>query len=212
LLTPEEDYRMKLRELDVAMAAAEDARQKLLSKSTKPSNDPLPLLSGATLSRTDAGTLILDLPAPGLDTGSIFAGAFSLAWFSVVLPATLAGAGLFMLPFWAAGGLVAKNAVVDPFVGSRLELGQYAWSLTSRYAGRTLKRQEGATEQLRGARVELPVIVNGRPMFELKLYGDKKATVIASGFSEEELEYLAREINEHLRTVKDMPDDSLITR
>jgi hypothetical protein len=116
-----------------------------------------------------------------------------------------------MLPFWAAGALVAKQAVVDPFVSSKLAIGRYAWSLQSIYGGNKgikLSEKEGATEELRGARPELTAIINGAPQYELKLYGEKGITSLPMGaqVSEEELQYLADEINDHLREIQESPD------
>jgi hypothetical protein len=179
---------------------------------------------------TDAGTLIIKVPPRGTSTISVFAGAFSAAWFSAVVPATIStgGAGLlFMIPFWAAGGMVAKQAVVDPYLSFRLSVGQYAWSLRRTYAGKaaTVKSVEGATDTLRGAVVEVGVVVNEVPQYELRLYtssssssssassssGDDPAngdvTTLGLGLALEELDYLAKEINSHLEKVKNFPEN-----
>jgi len=194
------EYQQKLAKAEFAIAAAEEARRKLISK-----RRDLPVNSRATMTLSDAGTLLLELPSSGLDAQSVMAGAFGLAWFSVVVPATLSGAGLFMLPFWAAGGLVAKSAVVDPFVATQLSIGQYAWSLKKSYAGQSVKEKDGPTEELRGAIVEMYAVVNGVPQYGLKLYGDKEVIGFGTGLPEAELQYLADEINEHLRKLRNMP-------
>ena len=70
-----------------------------------------PLASRATVSRTDAGSLVIDMPAGGLGAGALMGGAFSVTWFAVIGRATVAalsGGGLvnllFLTPFWLAGG------------------------------------------------------------------------------------------------------------
>ena len=162
-----------------------------------------PINSRARLSTTDAGTLVIDLPATGVDSSAISSGVFGALWFSSIVPVTLAGGivtGVFMLPFWLAGGLVAKNAVVDPFVGSQLTIGEYAWSLTSTFASKDLRHVEGSTRDLRGAIVErLNVEVNGKSFYQVKLCGNKGITGFGNGLDPEELEYLAHVINQHLQ-------------
>jgi hypothetical protein len=187
----QDEYRRKLAEAQVAIAAAEEARRRL---HPAPPSRP-PRATRAKLSKTDAGTLIIELPPTGLNSGTIFSGAFSIAWFSVVLPATFSGVWLFMLPFWAAGALVAKLAVVDPFVTSKLTIGQYAWSLKSIYGGQngiTLNEKEGATDDLRLARPELIAVVNGMPQYDIKLCDSTGPTSLPMGtqVSEEELDIL----------------------
>ena len=81
---------------------------------------PMPRGARATVSRSDAGTLLVDVPAAGLvNGGSLFGGAFAAAWFSAVVPATVSmvasggASALFMLPFWLAGGAVVKQTVPE---------------------------------------------------------------------------------------------------
>lgn len=172
--------------------------------SKRSSREPQPPIdSRAQLSTTDAGTLVIDLPATGVDSSAISSGVFGAIWFSSIVPVTLAGGiatGLFMLPFWLAGGFVAKNALVDPFVGSQLTIGEYAWSLKRSYANKDMKRVEGSTRDLRGAIVEcLNVQVNGKLFYEIKLCGNKGTTVFGNGLDPQELEYLAHVINRHLQ-------------
>lgn len=194
------EYQQKLAEAEAAIAAAEQARRRLISK-----RRDVPVNIRATITTSDAGTLLIELPPSGLDSQAIMAGAFGLAWFSVVVPATLSGAGLFMLPFWAAGGFVAKSAVVDPFVATSLSIGQYAWSLKTSYAGKSVKEKDGPTEGIRGAVTEMYAVVNGVPQYTLKLYGEKGVIGFGTGLPEAELQYLADEINDHLRNMRDMP-------
>lgn len=202
----QDEYRRKLADASFAIVAAEEARRRL-----HPSPSHPPRTTRAKLSKTDAGTLILELPPSGWNAKTLFSGAFSIAWFSVVIPATYSELGLFMLPFWAAGALVAKHTVVDPFVTSKLTIGQYAWSLKSFYGGEngiTLNETEGATDDLRAARPELIAVVDGMPQYDIKLYGSTGATSLPIGIqvSEEELDYIADQINDHIQKLHDMPD------
>mmetsp|Transcript_16728 Transcript_16728/g.23246 ORF Transcript_16728/g.23246 Transcript_16728/m.23246 type:complete len:315 (-) Transcript_16728:144-1088(-) len=221
----EEEYAIKKAQAEKAIAAAEEARQKLeakrklkssLSKVRSPEQQQSqtklrqPTLTRSTISRSDAGTLQIDISRNGVGSNTIFSGAFSVAWFSAIVPATLASGGagaLFMLPFWAAGGLVAKTAVVDPFIAGKLTIGQYAWELESTYiAGATIKKKEGPTEQIQGCTVELVAVVNGVPQHELRLFSSTKGGIsFGMGLPEEELDYLAKEINQFLTN---LPEDA----
>lgn len=94
----------------------------------------------------------MEFPATGLDSHAILTGAFGVAWFSALVPATTTLAVVpFLLPFYLAGGLVAKSALVEPFTAKGLSIGLYRWSLcTSRY-GKTKEVASGATQDLHRA-------------------------------------------------------------
>lgn len=166
------------------------------------------------ISYSDANTLQIEIPPSGMDSNVIFSGAFSALWFSAIAPATvsmLSGgifSALFMSPFWLAGGVVAKMAVYDPFVSSKLVIGEYAWSLEKsifrkRTANFASNKEEGATQFLKGASVNLAIVVNNVPKYELLLYyadgddGFGKTASFGRGLDFEELEYLTSIINEH---------------
>ncbi|KAL7460477.1 hypothetical protein ACHAXS_000929 [Conticribra weissflogii] len=166
------------------------------------------------ISYTEANTLQIEIPPSGMDSNVLFSGAFSALWFSAIAPATvsmLSGGivpALFMAPFWLAGGAVAKMAVYDPFISSKLMIGKYAWLLEKnifRKSSRHFasKKEEGATDFLKGAAVSLAVVVNDVPKYELLLYytdgsdGYRKTTSFGRGLDFEELEYLSSIINEH---------------
>jgi len=172
--------------------------------------EPRSFSTRSKTSKTDAGTLIIDITPQGITTGTLLNGAFTAAWFSAIIPATLATAAslpatLLMLPFWAAGALVAKNGVVDPFISSKLSLGEYAWSIEKQFGGGrkskgpTLQKRDGATDDLQGARVDVSAIVNDVPQFQLCLYSKTDGVMtIGLGLPEEELEEVAKEINNYL--------------
>lgn len=155
---------------------------------------------------------MIEITPQGILSGVLFNGAFSVAWFSAIVPATFAAlsggilTGLFLLPFWAAGGMVAKQAVVDPFVSNKLSIGQYAWCVESLYANNKIQKKEGATADLQGAKVEVPVVVNNVPQHQLCLYDSRKGvTGLGQGLPSEELEKVAKEINEYLAGSTDQP-------
>lgn len=165
---------------------------------------------------TDANTLEITIPSSGLDSNTIASGAFSAVWFSVISSATVSmlSAGalpgvLFMAPFWLAGGVVAKTAVYDPFISSTFSIGQYLWTLEKKYLGKSgigTKNQEGSTESLKGAAVELAMVVNGVGRYQLRLFvnndGNDSSITFGNGLRPEELEYVSRVINDHLALLK----------
>ena len=174
-----------------------------------------PMSTRSKVTRSDAGTLVIEITPQGVTSGVLFNGAFSVAWFSAIIPATLAAlsgglvASLFLLPFWAAGGMVAKQAVVDPFVSNKLSIGQYAWSVESLYANNKIQKQEGSTEDLQGAKVEVPVVVNNVPQYQLSLYDLRKGVVsLGMGLPPEELEKVANDINEYLEALPSDEDNN----
>jgi len=181
-----------------------------LSMTTRNEFPPRPPLDmRAQISKTDAGTLVIDLPAEGFTSKSVMSGAFSIAWFSAIGPATVSGglmAAPFLLPFWLAGGLVAKTAFVDPFVNTRLSIGEFGWSLQSSFRNSNKSRESsGSTDQLKGAElVDLTKIVEGKPRYnyELKLYARNGAMGIVNSIDPAELEYLAYVINTHMEKIR----------
>jgi len=176
--------------------------ERILQASKEPDQTPFvqkPTLSKPGIARleyTDAGTLQIDIPPMGLTQNAVFSGAFAAAWFSTIVPATASG-GLFLVPFWLAGGLVAKTAVYDPFISTRLILGKYAWSLDQRYAGRNIRHVEGASEDLGSAQVECSVVENGKPKYIIQLFAGS-VIEFGLGLPLQELEFLTYTINAHL--------------
>ena len=203
----EENYANKLAEAQKAIAEAEEARYRLSQKNIAPGilQPKRPRKLRSKISRSDAGTLVIDIPATGTSASSLFAGAFSVAWFSSIVPPTFSAiplaTRLFFLPFWMVGGMVAKAAVVDPFISGKLTIGQFAWSLRGDYIGvAPIKEKHGPTDELRGANTEVVAIVNGIPQSELQLYGDMGVISFGLGLPSDELEYLVGEINDVLRS------------
>jgi len=160
------------------------------------------------LSRSDAGTLLIEVPAAGVTAGTLFGGAFSAAWFSAVGPATVsmfasggAVSALFLLPFWLAGGLVVKQTILDPAKATSLSIGEFAWELQQRAAGVTISAEGGDTMELDGAVVDVAAYVNDMPVYVLRLTAGTAAWSVGGGLAELELDWLAGEINEQLESL-----------
>ena len=195
-----EEYIQALEDARRANQRLAQAEQRLVGLDA--SRPPRPRGSRATSSRSDAGTLLITVPPAGLSGGTLVGGAFSLAWFSVVVPATASmiatggASALFMLPFWAAGGMVAKETILDPARATELSIGEFAWELSQRVAGARVSAESGPSEELEGASVEVAAYVNGIPTFVMRLAATGGRTwSIGSGLRSEELEWLAGEVN-----------------
>ena len=189
---------LALNEVDFGMAPA--APRKALSSPQRPRG------ARTRISRTDAGTLLVNVPAAGLNSGSLFSGAFAAAWFSAIVPATFTGGApvLFMAPFWLAGGLVAKQAVYDPAKASSLSIGDFAWEVKQSIAGRLeLSSDGGPTEELDGASVDVASYVNGVPVLVCRLVAGADEWSVGSGLPEVELEWIAQEVNAHLESLRE---------
>ena len=217
----EEEYLSALAEARLASAKLQEAESRLRQAAERrpaaPPETAPPVAAPATkpagartsVSRSDAGTLLVEVPPAGLlNMGTLMGGAFSAAWFSAIVPATgsmIATGGasaLFMLPFWLAGGVVAKQTVVDPVKATSLSIGEFAWELQQTAVGLPLKSFSGASDELDGCRVEVAAYVNGVPQHVLRLFAGTQAWSIGDGLTVVELEYIAAEVNAHLATLK----------
>lgn len=205
----DEEYEAAL--LDAQRASARlqalDAERRLREVGGRqPTAPPLrPRGARTSISRSDAGTLLVEVPAAGLNAGTLMGGAFSAAWFSAVVPATFASGGagvLFMLPFWLAGGVVAKQTVVDPAKATSLSIGEFAWEIKQQAVGLPLSSESGPTEELDGASVEVAAYVNGMPSYQLRLFSGTQAWSVGDGLPAAELEWVAAEVNAHLETLR----------
>ena len=206
----EDEYLSALAETRLASAKLQDAELRLRQAAERrPTAQPSrPPGARTSISRSDAGTLLVEVPAAGFNTGTLMGGAFTVAWFSTVVPATASmiatggGSALFMLPFWLAGGVVAKQTVVDPACATSLSIGEFAWELRQRAVGLPLSSAAGASDELEGCSVEVAAYVNGVPQHVLRLFSGTRAWSIGDGLSEVELEYVAAEVNAHLDTLR----------
>lgn len=161
----------------------------------------------AIISRTDAGTLVVDFPSTGINADAVIAGSFSIAWFSVIVPSTLTGGWLmfpFLLPFWLAGGVVAKAALVEPFTSSQLSIGEFAWRLSSQFQKR-VREISGSTDSIHHARVlDQTRIINYKPhyKYELRLYTDSGVVSVLTSSDPDEPKYLAELVNDQLSKLR----------
>lgn len=210
------EYDLRVAEAQAAIAVADAARKRLAFQKRQRSEPPNGLPPQHTLrqrqdsarrckvSRSDAGTLVIELPAAGLPLpDAIMGGAFSLAWFSAVVPATFSMmasggglfAGAFMLPFWLAGGVNAKQNLVEPARSTSISIGEFAWEISSSALGLPLDDKGGPTEELEGATAEVSAYVNGAPSYELLLRAGGGVYSFGAGLDSEELTELADAIN-----------------
>ena len=120
------------------------------------------------LSHTDAGTLLMEFPATGWTAHAAIAGGFAVAWFAALVPATTTLAVVpLLLPFYLAGGMLAKSVVVEPFTSTALSIGKYGWSLSqSRYRKNALEVASGATQDIQSA-----IVVERRSHIATKRHG-----------------------------------------
>jgi hypothetical protein len=166
----------------------------------------------AKVSYTDAGTLQILFPAAGFDGSALMGSAFGVAWFAAIVPATFTtslGTALFMVPFWAAGGLVAKSSLIDPFTATTLEIGDHAWHIRRSVAGRIVWQKWGATNDIDRAESYVALYRDDEPArYELILHGPNVklfggvTTAGSSSWSPTELERLQDTINEHLDRIQ----------
>ena len=216
----EEEYLSALAEARLASEKLQDAELRLRQAAERrPAAPPVtappatapaarPVGARTSISRSDAGTLLVEVPPTGFNTGTLMGGAFSAAWFSAIVPATgsmIATGGasaLFMLPFWLAGGVVAKQTVVDPVKATSLSIGEFAWELQQRAVGLPLSSAAGASDELDGCSVEVAAYVNDVPQHVLRLFSGTQTWSIGDGLTVVELEYIAGEVNAHLATLK----------
>ena len=100
-------------ELAASGAAPRVAPEQLTARGSTPRQ---PAGSRVVVSKTDAGTLVIDVPARGFGADTLFSAAFAVAWFSGVGAWTAAAvttgplAALFSLPFWLAGARARARA------------------------------------------------------------------------------------------------------
>lgn len=203
----EEEYLSSLAEVEAATARLEAAKRKLALKQRSAESSARtskPLGARTRVERSDAGSLLVKVPPAGFTSNTMMGGAFSAAWFSAIGPATvsmIAGgaaltSGLFMLPFWLAGGMVAKQTILDPAKATSLSIGEFAWELKQTVAGATISQEGGPSEELVGADVAVAAYVNDIPTYALRLGATGgRVWTLGSDLDVSELEWLAEEIN-----------------
>ena len=201
----QDEYYDALEEVETA-AARLRAAERRLSAAAQSVPVPRPLGARSTLERSDAGTLLLTVPAAGFTASTAFGLAFSAAWFSAIGPATVGfvaaravASAAFLAPFWVAGGMTAKATLLDPAKTTTLSIGEYAWDLAQTLpGGLELSNERGATEDLAGADVAVTIVTNGVPAYACRLVAGDKAWGVGDGLAEDELEWIASEINDQL--------------
>ncbi|PSC76759.1 serine threonine kinase [Micractinium conductrix] len=161
--------------------------------------------------------LEIDIPPSGFGADNLATGAFALAWNSFVAFWTISAVagggvlfGLFSLPFWAAGWQLAKQAFGRGFVRERVVINLNSWSIEQQLAfarkggadwdedAGQRKQTTGRTADLQGADMEVPMVVNGEPQYQLVLQEGINRYVLGEGLNPLEQEWLAQIINEHI--------------
>lgn len=69
-----------------------------ISKTERPQQSLHTNNLASQVSYTDANTLEIDIPSPGIDSNAFVSGAFSALWFSAVIPATVGMLSAGFLP------------------------------------------------------------------------------------------------------------------
>jgi len=225
---PSADLEAVQRTRDRLAARIDPYRDELAPRGNRRSRHRMPGGARSRLSRTDAGTLLVEIPGESLVSSSaLFGGAFSIAWFSAIgsftasaLATASLGAALFSAPFWFAGAAVVRQTILDPTRRASLELGDYAWSLRSEAAlGLAARDESGDAEDVEGAYLlRAPVdaqlaadysrsLTDSRgtsrareaPAVALLLVVGAQEFVLGQGLAPAELEWLCEEINVHLQ-------------
>lgn len=203
--SPEDEFYDAQEEYETAAARLRAAERRLAAAADS-APKPRPIGAKSLVDRSDAGTLLLTVPASGLTTSTLFGLAFSAAWFSAIVPATAAfvaaravASAAFMAPFWLAGGTVVKSTLLDPAKTTTLSVGEYAWELTQSVAGVVdVSEETGPTEDLAGADVAVTIVQNGVPSYACRLVSANGVWGVGDGLPREELEWIASEINDQL--------------
>ena len=106
----------------------------------------------------------------------------------------------FSIPFWAAGGGMAKNVITNIVVAMHLRITPSEWRLASTgRKGRLLNVVEGVTEDLERARCVTAATVNEKEIVQcVEMVEGVRTHRIGIGLTEPELMWLMEEINAFL--------------
>ncbi|KAG8463806.1 hypothetical protein KFE25_004079 [Diacronema lutheri] len=169
-----------------------------------------PIGSRATLSWTDAGTLLVDIPAEI----AVSDNSSSVAIESVASAAVLAvvgrftaaalgtasvGAVAFTVPFWIVGVELARDRVVVPLLRQSVSIGAHAyfvrWQLPG---GWTVRERSGATADLQGVELlRVPREDHTAECLALFARGNQR-WLLGCGLGADELRFLCEQLNAHI--------------
>ncbi len=109
----------------------------------------------------------------------------------------------FSIPFWAAGGAMAKNLYTTIVVRQQLTITPREWRLASTgKRGKLLNTVEGSTEDLDPARCVTAATVNEEELVKcVELIEGVRTQRLGIGLSEAELIWMMEEINSFLEDV-----------
>jgi hypothetical protein len=170
-----------------------------------------PANSRVIVEREGKTKLLIVIPPAGLTANAAATGGFAILWNSIVATWTvsaLAGGGIlfaaFSIPFWLAGGGVAKMAYEEVFEASRLTLdaapGTYALDVTA--TGLKNDVDAGDLDDVTGARIVVESTTNDVPNYCLELEIGAKEVRFGRGLKLVELEHLCAEVNAFLDVVQ----------
>lgn len=161
----------------------------------------------ATLSRTDAGSLLITQPAQLNPEGLqevLFGGVFAAIWTSVfgrafvraLASRSYATAALELLFLAVGAGGAAQDLIVKPLAHHELCIGAYAYSARCVLAGRVYSDESGPTADLHLA---APLSREAEPADALALWTrGGKQFAFGSGLSADEVLFLSDEVNAFL--------------
>jgi hypothetical protein len=176
-----------------------------------------------TLSRSDAGTLIVEIAPPGLSDARMgliascaFIGTFSVAvtaWYTTEIckfhskyatgPDILDALAfeILVLTVFILVAFVKPAELMDPLLGYELSIGQYAFGACALLpGGRTLHEVSGPKEELEGASVEI------WPRCVVLHLSRGRKWVFGHGLEFHARKHLVDEINQQLRWVATQSD------
>jgi len=158
----------------------------------------------AVLTRTDAGSLDLRLPARGLSLEDAPTAAFAGAWLATIglwTRGALAASPVMAvasLPFWLVGAQLVGRVAVAPLTTAHLTIGEFAWTLD--LGGPNASRVGGATDDLDGAEAAAGDDADGGAA--LVLAEGVRRHALRVPLTPPEVAWLADEINGWLRDAR----------
>ena len=171
-----------------------------------PAHHRAPAGTRAVLTRTDAGSLDLRLPARGLSLEDAPTAAFAGAWLATIgvwTRGALAASpvmALASLPFWLVGSQLVGRVAIAPLTTAHLAIGEFAWTLD--VGGASASAVGGATDDLDGAEAAAAGDDDGGGGAALVLVEGVRRHALRVPLTAPEAAWLADEINGWLRDAR----------
>jgi hypothetical protein len=169
-----------------------------------------PIGTDVIITRDGTDSITVDVPPSGFSLEVLLMGGFTVMWLGIVSVwttiAIVGGAPLFFtafsIPFWAAGGFLAKESAGKLTVSFQLRMERKTWAIKVRAVrGIKLRSIEGDLEDLDGMRIPNLGSINDTPVLALELVEGVRKTNFGLGLSLVELEWIALELQAYLRDV-----------